>query len=114
MVSHMTLVNATEEKVPSSISKEVITDMLFNELGYTGIAITDSFSMEAITKEFTVEEAVVKAVKAGADMILMPSDLEKTHDALMNAVENGSIPKGRIEKSARKILTLKMKKGMLG
>lgn len=114
MVSHMTLVNATEEKVPSSISKEVITDMLFNELGYTGIAITDSFSMGAITKEFTVEEAVVKAVKAGADMILMPSDLEKTHAALVNAVENGSIPKERIEKSVRKILTLKMKKGMLG
>lgn len=113
MISHMTLTNATEEKVPSSISKEVITDMLINELGYNGIIITDSFSMGAITKEYTAEDAAVKAVNAGADMILMPSDLTGTHNAILKAVESGKISKERIEQSVRKIILLKVKKKMI-
>lgn len=113
MVSHMTLVNATEEKVPSSMSKEVISDMLFDELGFTGIAITDSFSMGAITEEYTIEEAVTRAVNAGADMILMPSDLTAAHDALLSAVRSGEISQERIEKSVEKILSLKLKRGLM-
>lgn len=113
MISHMTLVNATEEKVPSSISKEVITDMLINELGYKGIVITDSFSMGAITKEYTTADAAVRAVNAGVDMILMSSDLTGTHGAILAAVESGEISKERIEESVRKILLLKAKKKMI-
>lgn len=113
MVSHMTLVNATDEKVCSSLSKEVITDMLINELGFKGIVITDSFSMGAITREYSVEEASVKAVKAGVDMILMPSDLQKSHSAVLSAVNSGEISKERIEQSVRKILLLKAKRGIL-
>ena len=113
MISHMTLTNATEEKVPSSISKEVITDMLISELGYNGIIITDSFSMGAITKEYTAEDAAVKAVNAGVDMILMPSDLTGTHNAILKAVESGKISKERIEQSVRKIILLKVKKKMI-
>lgn len=113
MISHMTLVNATNEKVPSSISKEVITDMLINELGYKGIVITDSFSMGAITKEYTTADAAVRAVNAGVDMILMSSDLTGTHGAILAAVESGEISKERIEESVRKILLLKAKKKMI-
>lgn len=113
MISHMTLVNATEEKLPSSISKEVISDMLINELGYQGIIITDSFSMGAVTKEYYISEAVTKAVNAGVDMILMPSDLTATHDALIKAVENGEISEERISESVKKILTLKAEKHMI-
>ncbi len=113
MISHMTLVNATEEKLPSSISKEVITDMLINELGYKGIVITDSFSMGAITKEYSISEAVTKAVNAGVDMILMSSDLTGTHDALLKAVEKGEVSEERIEESVKKILTLKVEKQMI-
>lgn len=113
MISHMTLVNATEEKVPSSISKEVITDMLINELGYEKIIITDSFAMKAITEEYTVEKAAVKAVKAGADMILMPEDPGAVNKAVAEAVEKGEITKERIEESVRKILLLKVRKNMI-
>lgn len=113
MISHMTLVNATEEKVPSSISKEVITDLLIGELGYKGIVITDSFQMGAITDSYTPGEAAVKAVMAGVDMILMTPKIEEAHDAIVQAVEDGTIPKERIEESVRKILTVKCEKGML-
>lgn len=109
MVSHMTLVNATEDKLPSSMSGEVITGMLREELGYEGIVITDSFSMGAVTKEYTPGEAVVMAVKAGADMILMPQDLVTAHDALAAAVESGEISADRIKESVKKILSVKIK-----
>lgn len=113
MVSHMTLVNATEEKVPCSVSKEIITGILTDYLGYEGIIITDSFAMGAITDKYTPGEAAVKAVMAGADMILMSPDVAASCDAIVKAVENGTIPMERIEKSVRKILTLKKEKQML-
>lgn len=113
MVSHMTLVNATEEKVPCSVSKEIITGILTEDLGYEGVIITDSFAMGAITDKYTPGEAAVKAVTAGADMILMSPDVAASCDAIVKAVENGTIPMERIEKSVRKILTLKKEKQML-
>ena len=113
MISHMTLVNALKEKVPASVSKEIITDLLINELGYTGIIITDSFSMGAITKKYKPDEAAIMAINAGADMILMTPDLETVHDAIVKAVESGEIPRERIEESVRKILKLKIKKNLI-
>jgi len=113
MVSHMTLVNALEEKVPASVSKEIITDLLLNELNFKGVVITDSFSMGAITDKYSAGEAAVKAVEAGADMILMSPDLKSAHDAVLKAVENGEITEDRIKESVKKILMLKAEKGML-
>ena len=113
MVSHMTPVNATTQKLPASISKEVITDMLINELGYKGIIITDSFSMGAITENHTPGEAAEKAINAGVDMILMPSSIDETHSSLLASVENGQLSRERLESSVRKILALKLEKGMI-
>lgn len=113
MVSHMTLTNATEEKVPCSVSKEIITDLLINDLGYEGLIITDSFQMKAITDRYTAGEAAVKAVESGVDMILMPENLQEAHRAIVEAVETGKISQERIEHSVRKILMLKEQKGML-
>lgn len=113
MISHMTLVNATEEKVPCSVSKEVITDMLKTELGYNGIIITDSFRMGAITDKYTSAQAAVKAVKAGVDMVLMPQSLSEAHKGIIDAVKSGEITEERIDESVRKILTVKSNKGLI-
>ncbi len=113
MVSHMTLISATEEKVPSSVSKEVITDWLKGELGYKGIVITDSFIMGAITSKYTPGEAAVKAIKAGADMILITPDPKASHDAIMAAVQSGEITEERIKESVLKIIELKIKRGII-
>ena len=112
MVSHMTPVNATEEKVPASVSKEIITDGLKTELGYSGIVITDAFNMGAVTEKYTAGEAAVKAVKAGVDMILMTPDLNAAHSAIKEAVNSGEITEERIVESVRKIIALKVEKGM--
>lgn len=113
MISHMSLVNATTEKCPSSLSKEVITDMLIEELGYKGIIITDSLEMGAITDEYGTGNASVKALNAGADMLLMPPDAAKAHSTIMNAVTEGKISEERIDLSVRKILTLKYEKELI-
>lgn len=110
MVSHMTLVNATSEKLPSSLSKEVITGYLKSDLGFKGIVITDSLSMGAITKEYGVDEAAVLAIEAGNDMLLMPKDIKISADAVIKAVNEGRISEERIDESIRKILNTKKQK----
>ncbi len=113
MVSHMTLVNATKEKLPSSLSKEVITDLLKGELGFEGIVITDSLSMGAITKEYANSTAAVYAIKAGADMLLMPQNVNEALNAVLNAVNAGEITVERIDESVAKILRVKIEKGII-
>lgn len=113
MVSHISLVNAIEDGIPASLSKKVITQWLKNELGFEGLVITDSFQMGAIADNYEVDEAAVLAVQAGADMILMPTDVRKTCDALVAAVESGEITEKRIDESVRKILMCKEKMGIL-
>ncbi len=113
MVSHMTLVNATKEKLPSSLSKEVIEGLLKGEIGFGGIVITDSLSMGAITKEYTNEQAAVMAVKAGVDMLLMPANVEAALNAIKNAVASGEISEERLDESVLKILKIKEEKGLI-
>ena len=112
LISHMTLTEATKEQLPASLSKEVMTDWLKGELGFQGIVITDSFSMGAIVDEYALSDAVVMSINAGADIILMPPDLEKAHQAVLAAVKDGTLSEERIDESVRKILKLKMEKGM--
>ena len=110
LVSHMTLENATSEKVPCTLSKEIITDLLKNELAFKGIVITDSMSMGAITKEFSQKDAVIKSINAGSDMILMPLNVKQTVEDIKQAVENKIIDEERINDSVRRILNVKMDK----
>ncbi len=113
MVAHITMVNATNDCLPATLSEEVIGGMLKGELGYKGIVITDAMNMGAIANEYTTEEATVKSIKAGCDMILMPKDLKIAHNAVIAAVASGEITEDRINESVRKILTLKIEKGLI-
>lgn len=106
MVSHATA-TGIDEVYPSSLSKKVITEQLRDYLGYDGIVITDAFNMKAITEYYTTEEACVKAIKAGADMILMPEDFEAGYNAVLEAVKDGSISEERIDESLKRIFRVK-------
>ena len=113
LVSHMTLVNATKEKVPASLSGEVITGWLKGKLNYDGIVITDALRMKAISDDYSSAEAAVKTIKAGSDMILMPENVYEAYNGIADAVENGDITEERIDSSVKKILNLKFEKGLL-
>ena len=107
MVSHATLSAVEEDAVPASLSKFVMTDVLRNELGFQGVIITDALDMGAITEYYTPEDAAVMAIDAGADMLLMPEDFAAAYDALLTAVQDGTISEERINESLRRICRIK-------
>lgn len=112
MVGHQ-ITSAAGDNLPSDLSPVVITDWLRNYLGYQGIVITDSHEMGAISNYYTSAEAAVLSVKAGADMILTPANLDEAADGIISAVENGEIPAESISESLLRILELKDKMGIL-
>ncbi len=106
MVSHATA-PAIDEELPSSLSKKVITDTLRGELGFEGVVITDALDMSAITEYYTPEEAAVMAIEAGADILLMPQDFEAAYNAVLAAVQDGTISEERIDESLDRIYRVK-------
>ncbi len=113
MSAHITAPNVAGDGLPSSISKEMITGKLRTELGYDGVVITDALAMDAITKYFSAEEGVLLAIDAGADILLLPNEFTAAFDAVVNAVENGTITQERLDESVTRILTLKYKYNLM-
>lgn len=107
MVSHMSLPNVVGDDTPCSLSGTVINDLLRNQLGYDGIVITDALDMSAITDSYSSAEAAVKAIEAGADMLLMPENFEEAYQGVLDAVQNGTISEDRINESLKRIYRVK-------
>lgn len=107
MVSHLSVPNITGDNTPSSVSDKMITDILRGELGFDRIVITDAMDMKAITDYYTSEEAAVKALQAGADMILMPEDFKAAYNGVLDAVNAGTLSEERINESIRRIYRVK-------
>lgn len=107
MVGHVIATSIDTEMVPSSLSSVMVTEVLRGELGFDGIVITDALDMGAITENYTSEEAAVKAVQAGVDMLLMPEDFKAAYTGLLTAVQDGTISEERIDESLRRIYRVK-------
>ena len=108
MTAHIAVPNVTGSTIPSTMSSVVLQDKLRGELGYQNIIITDGMEMGAITKHYTSGEAAVGSIKAGVDIVLGPRDFTEAFDAVMAAVNDGSISEERINQSVRRILKLKL------
>lgn len=108
MIGHLE-VNSLDSnsKVPASLSYPIITGLLKEELGFEGLIITDAIDMRAITKYYSQEEASVKAVLAGNDIILAPLKPKEAIEAIYNAVLEGVIEESRINESVKKIFFAK-------
>ena len=113
MAAHITTPNADPTGLPASLSYFWLTTTLRYDMGFTGIIITDSMTMQAITDNYTPEQAAVAAVYAGNDIILMPQDLEAAVQGIIEAVENGTIPEERIDASVLRILDTKIQGGII-
>jgi beta-N-acetylhexosaminidase len=98
-----------EKKVPATLSKTIMTDLLRDEFGFRGLLISDSLTMRGIKTQFGIEQSAVMAVKAGHDIILQDyeSDPEITFRALVHAVKTGEIELDQIDTSVRRILQVK-------
>lgn len=106
MVGHVSAPALAGDNTPASISKEVIS-ILRDDMAFEGVIITDALNMKAITEYYTSDEAAIKAIQAGADMILMPEDFETAYNGLLQAVQDGTISEERIDESLKRIYKIK-------
>ena len=107
MVGHVSLPNIVGDSTPAPLSSAVVQGMLRDSLGYTGIIVTDSLSMGAITDSSTPAEAAVAALKAGCDIPLMPERLDEAYQGVLSAVQVGELTEERLDESLTRILTAK-------
>ena len=107
MVGHLSVPSITNSNTPASLSKEIITDFLRNDLGFTGIVITDALDMDAITKYYKEDDICPKAFLAGADILLMPNNPLICFNSLKKAYDDGIISEEMINNSLKKIISLK-------
>ncbi len=109
MVGHVSAPQllGNDDNTPCSLSEKVITDVLRGDLGYEGVVITDAMNMTAITQYHTADEAAVMALRAGADMILMPEDFQLAYQGVIDAVNAGTLSEERINDSLHRIYRIK-------
>jgi beta-N-acetylhexosaminidase len=115
MVTHE-IVTAIDDSMPSSLSNKVVTGILRDQLGFQGVIITDSLTMEGITAFYPEDQAAALAVEAGSDLLMGAStvdDVASMIDGIKQAMNAGEISQQRINDSVRRILMLKYQMGLL-
>lgn len=115
MVSHIIL-NEVDSINPASLSKIVISDLLRKDMGFDKVVITDDMSMGAITFIMSIEEACIKSIEAGCDILLLGNayeEIEQVINSIKLKLYNGEISEEQINKSVKRILELKKKYNMM-
>lgn len=112
MTAHMAVPAIEPEDIPATVSPRVLTDLLRTELHFQNLIVTDAMNMKGLTDQFKGGEASVRAIEAGADVLLMPSDPEQAIRAVVVAVGSGRIPRKRIDESAARVLAAKIRLGL--
>ncbi|MYL21389.1 beta-N-acetylhexosaminidase [Halobacillus litoralis] len=124
MTAHVTFPEIDDTKViskkdgeeialPATLSKKVLTGLMREEMGYEGLVITDALNMNAIQEHFGSVDAVIRAINAGTDIVLMPVGLEEVAGGIYEAVGTGEIEMKTIEDSVERILTMKIRRGII-
>lgn len=108
MVAHIAVPEILGDDTPCTLSQYMVTDVLREKLGYEGLIVTDAMNMGAITSVYDNNRAVVEAIKAGSDLILMPVDFQAAANAVAAAVESGEIGIDSIDESVKKIIVKKL------
>lgn len=110
LVSHLKY-PALDEEYPASLSSKIMTDLLRNKLGYKGIIITDDMEMGAVANHNDFRSIGVKAIKAGADIVLVCHEYQHQQEVylgLLDAVNSGEISQERIDESVKRIIKVKL------
>lgn len=111
MVGHMSLSSILDDHTPASLAPEIITGLLKEQMKYPGLVITDALNMGAITANYTSDQAAVKAIQAGSDLLLMPEDFDMAYQGVLGAIESGKIPVTLIDQAVAKIVKVKLQMG---
>jgi len=99
--------------IPATLSKNIVSGLLQNQLGYTGFVITDALDMQGVTKYYKPGQIEVKALEAGNDILLLPQDVPAAIRAIRQAVDSGLISQEYIDQKCRRLLGLKFQAGLV-
>jgi beta-N-acetylhexosaminidase len=112
MTAHLAVPALELQNEPATVSSKIITGVLKEELGFRGIIVTDAMDMEGLASMFDTGEASVRAIEAGADVLLMPKKAEDAINGVMAAVQRGRITRQRIDESVAKVMAAKAQLGL--
>ncbi len=112
MTAHMAVPAIEPDDIPATASPKVLTGLLRNDLGFNGLIVTDALDMLGFARQFSGGEGPVRAIEAGADVLLMPPDPEKAIHAILAAIQSGRITRQRIDDSVMRILAAKIRVGV--
>ena len=112
MTAHIVVPALDDSGRPATLSRPILTGLLREEMGFEGVIVTDSLSMEGVRTMFDDDRVPVEAILAGADQMLMPPDLAVAVAGVRDAVAAGEITEERLDESVRRILAQKAKRGL--
>lgn len=112
MIGHLEVPAIEQNRtLPATLSVSIIQGLLENQLKFNGLVITDAMDMGALVHGFGADSSAIRAVDAGADILLIPLDEDRTVEAIVSAVKSGRLTEARIDRSVRKILAAKWATG---
>ncbi len=108
---HVPAIDSTKN-ISTTLSRKAVTDLLKNEMGFSGLVITDGLEMKGVTKYFTADEVAVMAFGAGNDMLLLPENMDLAFRGLKKAFTDGTLSVDQLNISVRKIIHTKYELGL--
>ena len=105
------------DDVPATLSKKILTDILRGRLGFQGMVISDDLEMKAVEATIGVGPCAVRSILAGADQVMIiwhRENKDAARDALLGAVKSGELPMARLDEAVRRVLAVKMRRGIIG
>ncbi len=112
MSAHLWIRALDPEPLPATLSPNVLTGLLRDDLGFGGFVVTDDIKMGALRSSFPLEERIVRALRAGADVILMPPSAEAGVRVVREALADGRLPAETVERAVRNVVTAKARAGL--
>ncbi|MBM4061853.1 MAG: beta-N-acetylglucosaminidase [Planctomycetes bacterium] len=98
--------------VPATLSSRILGPVLRGELGFPGLVVTDALDMGGVKNAFPPGEVAVRALLAGADVLLMPPDPLAARAAVVDAVQSGRVPEARLDEAVLRVLRSKARVGL--
>ena len=112
MTFHGQLPGLDTSSLPATLNPRIMTDLLRGQLGFRGLIVTDALDMNGVLGKMTMAEVTQRAVAAGNDVLLMPTDIAGAIDAVVDGVRRGLFPESQINESVRKLLVAKQEMGL--
>lgn len=112
MVGHIAVPSVDASGMPATLSGILTGSLLRNELGFDGLIVTDAMEMGGITESYWAGEAAIRAIESGSDMVLLPMDIDRAIESMVEAVRSGRISQQRIDESVKRVLKVKEELGL--